>query len=200
MAEEKKVDVVVPPVEAPKVEAPKVEEPKVKDDSEKTYEELKAEAEAAEIKAKESKNVETDEQKRQNMIIRRNKALGITTEPKVDAPKSNDDLDTRDLITLGKHDIAENSDKAKILEKYKKGGLIKNYAEGLENLGVKAEFDALDAKNSAKTVIDENDTDDVKVKTTKEIISSYRNSGTVPTDKKAIKAIAEDNLKQMGIK
>lgn len=192
MAEEKKDDVVV----EPKVE-PKIEEPKVKDDSEKTYEELKAEAEAAEIKAKESKNVETDEQKRQNMIIRRNKALGI--EPKVDAPKDENGVDTRDLITLGKHDIAENSEKAKILEKYKKGGLIKTYADGLENLGVKAEFDALDAKNSAKTVIDENDTDEVKVKTTKEIVNSYRNSGTVPSDKKAIKAIADDNLKQMGL-
>ena len=194
MAEEKKDDVKV---EDPKIE-PKIEDAKVKDDSEKTYEELKAEAEAAEIKAKESKNVETDEQKRQNMIIRRNKALGIN-EPKNDAPKNSDEVDTRDLITLGKHDIAENSEKAKILEKYKKGGLIKTYADGLENLGVKAEFDALDAKNSAKTVIDENDTDDVKVKTTKEIVNSYRNSGTVPTDKKAIKAIADDNLKQMGL-
>lgn len=194
MPDEKKVDVKV---EEPKPEV-KVEEPKVKDDSEKTYEELKAEAEEAEIKAKESKNVETDEQKRQNMIIRRDKALG-NKEPKVDAPKDSDGLDTRDLITLGKHDIAENSEKAKILEKYKKGGLIKTYSDGLENLGVKAEFDAVDAKNKAKNVIDENDTDDVKVKTTKEIVNAYRNNGTVPTDKKAIKAIAEDNLKQMGI-
>lgn len=193
--EEEKKDVIVPPIK----EEEKKEEPKVKDDSEKTYEELKAEAEAAEIKAKELKSGETDEQKRQNMIIRRNKALGITTEPKVETSKKDDDVDTRDLITLGKNDIAENSEKAKILEKYKKGGLIKTYADGLENLGVKAEFDAVDAKNKAKNVIDENDTDDVKVKTTKEIIHAYRNNGTVPTDKKAIKAIAEDNLKQMGI-
>lgn len=197
MAEEKKDVVVEPKVEEPKVEEPKVE----KKDSEKTYEELKAEAEEAEAKAKESKNNETEEQKRQNMIIRRNKALGITSEPKVETPNNNvDDVDTRDLITLGKNDIAENSEKAKVLEKYKKGGLIKNYAEGLENLGVKAEFDAIDAKNKAKNVIDENDTDEIKVKTTKEIVNSYRNSGVVPTDKKAIKAIAEDNLKQMGIK
>lgn len=197
MAEEKKDDVKV---DETKVEETKVDETKVKDDSEKTYEELKAEAEEAEAKAKESKSAETDEQKRQNMIIRRNKALGIVTEPKKDAPKDNDEVvDTRDLITLGKHDIAEDSEKAKILEKYKKGGLIKSYAEGLENLGVKAEFEALDAKNSAKTVIDENDTDEVKVKTTKEIVNSYRNSGVVPNDKKAIKAIADDNLKQMGL-
>lgn len=196
MADEIKVDVKV---DEPKPEV-KVEEPKVKEDSEKTYEELKAEAEVAEIKAKESKKDEvTDEEKRQNMIIRRNKALE-KSKPADDLEKDkSDNLDTRDLITLGKHDIAENSEKAKILEKYKKGGLIKNYSEGLENLGIKAEFDAVDAKNKAKNVIDENDTDDVKVKTTKEIIHAYRNNGTVPTDKKAIKAIAEDNLKQMGL-
>jgi hypothetical protein len=136
MADEIKVDVKV---EEPKPEV-KVEEPKVKDDSEKTYEELKAEAEAAEIKAKELKSGETDEQKRQNMIIRRNKALGITNEPKEVSKNSDEVMDNaRDLITLGKHDIAENSEKAKILEKYKKGGLIKTFAEGLENLGVKVQ-------------------------------------------------------------
>ena len=192
--EEKKEDVIVPVVEEKK------EEPKAKDDSEKTYEELKAEAEAAELKVKEFKKDEvTDEEKRQNMIIRRNKALE-KSKPSDDLEKDkSDSVDTRDLITLGKHDIAEDSEKAKILEKYKKGGLIKTFAEGLEHLGIKAEFDAVDAKNKAKNVIDENDTDDVKVKTTKEIINGYRNSGVVPTDKKAQKAIAEDNLKQMGI-
>jgi hypothetical protein len=189
---EKKEDVVVAPVE-------KKEEPKAKDDSEKTYEELKAEAEAAEIKAKELKENETEEEKRQNMIIRRNKALGKTEKSDLKVETKSDDLDTRDLITLGKHDISENSEKAKVLEKYKKGGIIKDYAEGLNHLGIKAEFDALDAKTSAKNVIDENDTDEVKVKTTKEIVNSYRNNGTVPTDKKAIKAIADDNLKQMGL-
>lgn len=195
MLNEKTEDVVIETT--PEVIESEVE--KINDDSLKTYEELKAEAESAEAKLKELKKEETDEEKRHNMIVRRNKAIEKTEVSKPIVVVSNDDLETRDLITLVKNDIAEDSEKAKILEKYKKGGLITSYADGLKHTGILAEFNALEANKSAKNVIDENDTDDVKIRTTKEVINNYRNDGQVPSDVKLQKAIAEDNLKKMGI-
>ena len=114
-------------------------------------------------------------------------------------PKS-DTVDTRDLITLAKLDIAEDSEKAKILAKYKTAGLINSYSEGLNNVAIKAEFQALDEVNTAKTVIDENNKNsEGYLKTTKEIVNGYRTSGEVPEDPKARDIIAEDNLKKMGL-
>lgn len=177
------------------------DETKTKADTEKTAEELKAEAEALEAEIKELKEKGQGDEYKNNQLIRLEKArakkealMGIDKDT-----KKSEDIDTRDLITLGKNDISEDSEKAKILAKYKAGGLIKDYSEGLNHIAIKAEFEALDAVNNAKTVIDENDTDEVKVKTTKEIINNYRNSGEVPNDPKLQKAIADDNLKSMGI-
>lgn len=198
---EPKVEPKVEPAAEPKVE-PKVE-PKAK-----TAEEIEAEAEAVEAEIARIEKEKKDGKKSQDQSKRLEKAktrlAQLKGEPeggegegeaaKVDA------LDTRDLITLGKHDLAEDSEKAKILAKYKKGGLIKNYAEGLTHPGVKAEFDALDAKGKAKSVINENDSDDVKLKTEQEVIAQYRASGEVPTDPKLQKKIAEANLKEMGMK
>lgn len=199
--EEKKDEVIIDN----KKEETKVEPKK---DEEKSAEELKAEAEALEKENKElsgkddkDDKKDTPEEYRNNQLIRLQKAREKKESllAAKESDKKDDDVDTRDLITLGKNDISEDSEKAKILAKYKKGGIIKSYAEGLENIAIKAEFDAIDAKTKAKSVIDENDTDEVKVKTTKEVINSYRNTGEVPNDPKLVKAIADDNLKNMGI-
>lgn len=177
---------------------PADQKPAEKPDSEKTVEELKAEAEAAEAAYKAKRGSETEEEIRQNQIRRRDKAIAKAADlgNEEGAPKSKD-IDTRDLITLGKADIAEDSDKAKILARYKEGGLIKSFAEGLDHAGVKAEFAELDSKNDAKTVIDENDSPEARLKTKKEIVDSYKKSGEVPEDPALQKAIAEANLEEM---
>lgn len=176
-----------------------------KPDSEKTIEELKAEAEAAEGEYKKNRDGggATEEEIRQNYIRRRDKAMGKAEtikngEQSNTKPKNEETFDTRDLVTLATEKIAEDSEKAKILAKYKNGGIIKNVAEGLVHPGIKAEFDALDAKNNAKSVIDENDSAETKLKTTKEAVAAYKNSGEVPEDPKLRKAVADENLKEMG--
>lgn len=199
-----------------KIEKKEGEEVVVKKDGEekapektKTADELKAEAEAVEAEIKAIQDEKKDEELASNQARRLEKAKEKLAKIKADkgkideeveqpAPK-NEEIETRDLITLGKHDIAEDSEKAKILNKYKKGGLIKNFAEGLTHPGVKAEFDALDAKGKAKSVINENDSDDVKLKTKQEVIANYKASGEVPKDPKLQKEIADSNLKEMGM-
>jgi len=193
-------------VEDTKVEV-KDEKIETKADSEKTAEELKAEAEALEAEVKELKELKELKEKGQadeyknNQLIRLEKARAkkeALLETRED-PKS-DTVDTRDLITLAKLDIAEDSEKAKILAKYKTAGLINSYSEGLNNVAIKAEFQALDEVNTAKTVIDENNKNsEGYLKTTKEIVNGYRTSGEVPEDPKARDIIAEDNLKKMGL-
>lgn len=187
-------------VEETKVEAK--EEQKAKTDSEKTAEELKAEAEALEAEIKELKEKGQSDEYKKNQLIRLEKARAkkeALLETEKDEPKSVE-VDTRDLITLAKLDIPEDSEKAKILAKYKSAGLINSFAEGLNNIAVKAEFEALDADNTAKTVIDENNKNsEGYMKTSKEIVNSYRVSGEVPNDPKAQGIVAEDNLKRMGL-
>jgi hypothetical protein len=191
--EKDKKDEVVTPAEQPK------EEPK-----EKTADELKAEAEELENKIKTLKESGKDIELRNNYQRRVEKARAKLDElegnPDKDeeTTKPKNEVEVRDLITLGKLDIAEDSEKAEILKKYKAGGLIKTYAEGLSHLGIKAEFDALDAKNTAQTVIDENGSDDERLRTTKEVIANYRTSGELPNNPKAIEAVAQANLKEMG--
>lgn len=171
----------------------------------KTAEELKVEAEAVEAEIKAIQEEKKDDELASNQARRLEKAkaklLRLKTEREEveDGEAPVEDLKTRDLITLGKYDIAEDSEKAEILKKYKKGGLIKTYAEGLTHTGVIAEFNALDAKNKAKSVINENDSDDVKLKTEQEVIANYKASGEVPDDPKLRKKIADANLKEMGL-
>lgn len=187
-------------VEDTKVEV-KDEKIETKADSEKTAEELKAEAEALEAEIKELKEKGQADEYKNNQLIRLEKARAkkeALLETKEDT--KSDTVDTRDLITLAKLDIAEDSEKAKILAKYKTAGLINSYAEGLNNVAIKAEFQALDEVNTAKTVIDENNKNsEGYLKTTKEIVNGYRTSGEVPEDPKARDIIAEDNLKKMGL-
>lgn len=187
-------------VEDTKVEV-KDEKIETKADSEKTAEELKAEAEALEAEVKELKEKGQVDEYKNNQLIRLEKARAkkeALLETKEDT--KSDTVDTRDLITLAKLDIAEDSEKAKILAKYKTAGLINSYSEGLNNIAIKAEFQALDEVNTAKTVIDENNKNsEGYLKTTKEIVNGYRTSGEVPEDPKARDIIAEDNLKKMGL-
>jgi len=191
--EEKKVEDTKVEVEDEKIET--------KADSEKTAEELKAEAEALEAEVKELKEKGQADEYKNNQLIRLEKARAkkeALLETKEDT--KSDTVDTRDLITLAKLDIPEDSEKAKILAKYKTAGLINSYTEGLNNIAIKAEFQALDEENTAKTVIDENNKNsEGYLKTTKEIVDGYRTSGEVPEDPKARDIIAEDNLKKMGI-
>jgi|GEM_PF-6972814 len=191
--EEKKVEEVIEKKDETIVEPKK--------DNEKTAEELKAEAEALEAEVKELKEKGQADEYKNNQLIRLEKARAkkeALLETRED-PKS-DTVDTRDLITLAKLDIAEDSEKAKILAKYKTAGLINSYSEGLNNVAIKAEFQALDEVNTAKTVIDENNKNsEGYLKTTKEIVNGYRTSGEVPEDPKARDIIAEDNLKKMGL-
>lgn len=196
--------------EAPKTEEQKPAEgeqkpadqkPAEKPDSEKTVEELRAEAEAAEAEYKNKRGELSEEEIRQNQIRRRDKAREKAAalaagKDDDDQPKSKD-LDARDIFTLGKAEIAEDSDKAAILKRYKDAGIIKTYAEGLEHVGIKAEFEAIDAKNNAKTVIDENDSPENRLKTKKEVVDGYRKTGEVPEDPELQKAIAEANLAEM---
>ena len=178
------------------------DETKAKDDTEKTAEELKAEAEALEAEVKELKEKGQTDEYKNNQLIRLEKARA-KKEALLEATKEvkkSDEVDTRDLITLAKLDIQEDSDKAKILAKYKNAGLINSYSEGLNNIAIKAEFEALDAENTAKTVIDENNKNsEGYIKTSKEIVNGYRTSGEVPADPKAQEIIAEDSLKRMGL-
>lgn len=191
--EEKKVEDTKVEVEDEKIET--------KADGEKTAEELKAEAEALEAEIKELKEKGQADEYKNNQLIRLEKARAkkeALLETKEDT--KSDTVDTRDLITLAKLDIAEDSEKAKILAKYKTAGLINSYTEGLNNIAIKAEFQALDEVNTAKTVIDENNKNsEGYLKTTKEIVNGYRTSGEVPEDPKARDIIAEDNLKKMGL-
>lgn len=175
--------------------------PAPKDDSEKSYEELKAEAEAAEAAYKEARGTEKNDELRNNMIARRDKALakaGKLGETPAAPIRTVQDVDVRDLMSLSKADISEDSEEAKILEKYKQGGIIKNYADGLKHPGVRAEFDAIAAKNKSATVISENDSDEVRLRTTKEIVHQYEVSGEIPEDQKSRDAIVAANLKKMG--
>ena len=178
------------------------DETKAKADTEKTAEELKAEAEALEAEVKELKEKGQNDEYKNNQLIRLEKARA-KKEALLEATKEvkkSDEVDTRDLITLAKLDIAEDSEKAKILAKYKNAGLINSYTEGLNNIAIKAEFEAIDAENTAKTVIDENNKNsEGYIKTSKEVVNSYRTSGEVPADPKAQEIIAEDSLKRMGI-
>lgn len=181
----------------------------VENKNNKTAEELKAEAEALEAKVKELKEKQEAEEYKFNMQRRLEKAkekLEKLTNQDQDQdqeqeekPTQTNTIDTRDLITLSKLDISEDSEKAKILAKYKAGGLINNYAEGLNHAGIKAEFAELDSKNKAKTVIDENDSDEVKLQTTKEVVRQYKLTGDVPSDPKLQKEVAKANLEEMGL-
>lgn len=177
-------------------------EAKAKEEEAASVEEIEAEAKALESEIRELKKLKELDELRFNQTRRLEKAKEKLEElrqpPKTLERKHDNQVDVRDLITLGKLDLAEDSDEAKVLEKYRKAGIISDYKSGLENVAIKAEFEAIKAKNDASIIIDENDTDSY-IKSKKEIISQYRKSGEVPADPKIQKDIALDNLKEMGL-
>lgn len=167
-----------------------------KKDEDKTAEELAAEAEAIEAELK-NKGKQTPEQIRENQLKRlqkaREKREALNNENHDDKSK----IAVEDLVTLEVQGIDKNSEKAKILKRYVDAGIVSNYKEALNHVGVKAELEVLNASTNAKTVVDENDTEENQVKTKKEVIASYRASGEVPEDPELRKALAEDNLSKM---
>lgn len=182
-----------------KGEVLETEKPEEKETEKKlTPEELKAQAEEleAELKIERQKREEAElASNYQRRIEKAQEKLRAFREP--EPITRTEDVDVRDIIALSKRDIAEDSDEAQILKRYKDGGIIKSYAEGFEHAGVKAEFALLHERNTAKTVVDESDSEEY-LKTTKEIIAQYRASGEVPSDPKLVKEIAKANLKDMG--
>lgn len=169
-------------------------------DEDNSIDEIKAEAEALEAQIKELKKSKENDELKFNYTRRLEKAKQKLQDLKSDAPLGQPhkkEADVRDLITLAKQDIPENSEEAQILEKYKKAGLINDYASGLENVAIKAEFEALKAKRNAESIIDESDTENY-LKSKKETIAEYKKSGNIPNDPKIQKDIALSNLEEMG--
>lgn len=174
-----------------------------KADEEKTVEELKAEAEALEQELKALKEQKGEDEVKQNQLRRLQKAREkkealLNSQPEEKQQKT-DEVDVRDLLTLSKQDIPEDSEQAKVLKRYKDAGIIKSYAEGLEHVGVKAELDAINARNNAKAIIDENADEETRLKSTKEVIKQYQTSGEIPQDPKLQAELARENLKSMGL-
>lgn len=159
------------------------------EEAEQTLKDKKAQAESNELVENQKRRFE----KAQDKIANLNGEPKPTETPTVE-------VDVEDLLTLRLNNIQKDSDKAKILDKYKKGGLVDSYESALTHPGVKAELDALDAKNTAETVIDESDKNsEGYTKTKKELVHQYQNGGVIPEDPKAQGIIVEENLKQMGL-
>ena len=186
--------------------APVVEELKPLTEAEiasMTTEQITEHAEKLEAQVKAAKQ-QTPEQIRENQTKRlmnaQEKAFtpnpAPTATPEATPAKSND-VAQGDILTLAKMGVDLGSDKQKLLQDRVNQGVIKTYAEGLTHVGVKAELDAIDSLNTAKTVIDENDDPETQLKTTKEVIAQARATGEIPEDPKLRKALAEDNLNNM---
>lgn len=173
---------------------------------EKTAEELKAEAEKVEAEIKELKkeveNKPTENELKDNYQRRLEKALEkrdhLRSEKEKTSFKEELKNDVINITTLDKLGYSEDSEEAQILSKYLAGGLIKNYAEGINHVGVKAEIEAFRAEKNAKAIIDENDSDSV-AKTHRSVIENYNATKVVPSDPKDVKAIADHNLKAIGL-
>lgn len=169
-------------------------------DAGKTAAEIEAEAKEAEEKLKAKKedsglsDEEKEAKKKSDQIKRRDNALA-----KLKDSDDSKQIATEDLVTLGVKNIDPESETAKVLQRYVEAGFVKNYKAAFDHPGVKAELEALEADKTAKTVIDENGSEDAKLATKKERIANYRASGEVPTDAKLQKEIADANLAEMGL-
>jgi len=175
---------------------------KEKSDDEKTADEIEAEAKELE-KAAKAKKEEKDlspeakeAKKKSDQLIRRDKAKAAL-EGDAEKPK---EIAIDDSILLGVKEIDPESETAKVLQKYVEAGIVKNYKEGLGHPGVMGELNKIKEDEDAKTVIDENDSEDAKLATKKERVANYRASGDVPSDVDQQKEIADANLEEMGLK
>lgn len=163
-----------------------------------TTEEITAHAEKLEEQVKTAKK-QTPDEIRNNQIARAKKAQEKAFSPN-NAPsevtKSND-IAQADILTLAKSNFELGSPEQILLQQRIDQGVIKSYAEGLQHVGVKAEIEAIQAKTSAKTVINENDDPETKLKTKKEAIAHARATGEVPEDPTLRQALVEDNIANM---
>lgn len=165
--------------------------------------ELKAHAEKVEAFNKTAKTDDKQEEIKSNYIKRSLNAQEKAAQKLAPAIKTEDTpaeagLSVKDQVYLEVNGIAEDSKQAEVLKRYKDAGLISDYKTGINNVGLKAELDAITAQENATAVIDENDTDEVQLQTKKEAIASYRKTGEVPEDAATKDAIVADNLEQMG--
>lgn len=168
-----------------------------------TTEEITAHAEKLEAQIKNG-NKQTPDQIRENQMRRAMKAqekLFANNNQPNNAPnkngEGNKEVAQADLLTLAKTDFDLGSDQQKVLQWYVETGKVASYKEALEHPAVKAELEALNAESNAAAVINENDSDDVKLRTKKEAIAHAKATGEIPDDPELKKAIVEDNLRNM---
>lgn len=168
-------------------------------------EEITAHAEKLEAQVKDSKK-QTPDEIRKNQIIRAKKAQekafakadDSNTDPSKPADKKEGEVAQGDLLTLSrKTEFELGSDEQKVLQWYVDNGKVKNYAEALDHPAVKAELEAITAESDATAVIDENDSDEVKLRTKKEAIAQAKATGEIPDDPQLKEAIVEDNISNM---
>lgn len=167
-------------------------------------EEITAHAEKLEAQVKETKK-QTPDEIRENQIKRAKKAQekafanrdNSNTDSSNSSEKKNE-VAQADLLTLSrKTEFDLGSDQQKVLQWYVENGKVKNYAEALDHPAVKAELEAINAESNATAVIDENDSDEVKLRTKKEAIANAKATGEIPDDPEIQKAIVDDNLSNM---
>lgn len=167
-------------------------------------EEITAHAEKLEAQVKETKK-QTPDEIRENQIKRAKKAQekafanrdNSNTDSSNSSEKKNE-VAQADLLTLSrKTEFDLGSDQQKVLQWYVENGKVKNYAEALDHPAVKAELEAITAESNATAVIDENDSDEVKLRTKKEAIANAKATGEIPDDPEIQKAIVDDNLSNM---
>ena len=184
--------------------APASEELKTLTDEElesMTTEEITAHAEKFEAQVKTAQK-QTPEQIKANQIARAKKvqerANSTTTAPEeTAAAQKPKDVSTADVLTMAKNGIELGSPEQLLLESRMKQGVISNYSEGLEHVGVSAELKSITDKRTAESIIDENADAETQLKSKKEIIAQSRLTGEIPTDKDSRDALVEENLSRM---
>lgn len=190
---------VVPPVADPNpIVDPNPVPPVAKTADEIEAEAKVLEAELAELEGKTPPAVAPEDKKLADQTKRKQIAqdkIDAIKNSKGDVPEIS--IDDRDAMLL--EGIKPNSDKAKILLSYVNAGKCANIDEALKHVGAKAEIEALEAVDNAKHVIDENDTEEVQLKTKKEAVAAYKKSGEFPDDPEMRKAITESNLADMDL-
>lgn len=205
--EQKPAETPATPPEQKPAETPASEELKPLTDEEMngmSTEEITAHAAKLEAQAKEGKK-QTPDQIRENQVKRlknaQEKVFNQNTAPEspaaTPASEKKNEVAQGDILTLAEHKFKLGSEEQTLLQKRVEQGVIANYEEGFTHAGVKAELAAIAEKNTAKTVIDENDDPETQLKTKKEAIAAARASGDIPDDPALQQAIVEDNLNNM---
>lgn len=108
------------------------------------------------------------------------------------------DIDVRDLVTLGKFDINEDSEEALVLKQFKDAGLIKDYKSGIEDVAVKAKLEAIKADRIATEEVDKNSDEEAILSTKNDIIKNYQETGDEPESDYEKEAVVESMLDDLG--